>query len=91
MASLLIVGNTNLKTFVNAILACWTYGHQASAAFLSALLGIAVPARRVPVAMEPGDQALVLRLTGRLREGRLLNEADLAAVPYDLAWLERLT
>jgi hypothetical protein len=65
-------------------------GHEASAAFLSAVLGIEVPARRVSVAMEPGDQALVLRLMQRLPEGNVLSETDLAAVPYELAWLERL-
>jgi len=70
--------------FVSAI------GHEASAAFLSAVLGIKVPTRRVSVAMEPGDQALVLRLTERLPEGKVLREGELAAAPYELAWLERL-
>jgi hypothetical protein len=32
----------------------------------------------------------VLRLRERLPEGKLLSEAELAAVPYELAWLERL-
>lgn len=70
--------------FVSAI------GHEASAAFLSAVLGVEVPANRVAVSMGPGDQALVLRLTQRLPEGKLLSEAELTAVPYELAWLERL-
>jgi hypothetical protein len=70
--------------FVSAI------GHEASAAFLSSVLGIELPTRRVSVSMEPGDEALVLRLTERLPEGRLLKEAELATIPYELAWLERL-
>jgi len=65
-------------------------GHQASAAFLSSLLGIQIPANRVAVAMAPEDQALVLRLTERLPEGKLLTRAELADVRYELAWLERL-
>jgi hypothetical protein len=65
-------------------------GHAETAAFLSAVLGIEIPARRVSVAMEPGDQALVLRLTERLPEGKLLSDAELAEVSYELAWLERL-
>jgi hypothetical protein len=65
-------------------------GHEASAAFLSSLLGIQIPASRVAVAMAPGDQALVLRLTERLPEGKLLTQAELAGVQYELAWLERL-
>ncbi|HYN77481.1 MAG TPA: DUF1874 domain-containing protein [Lamprocystis sp. (in: g-proteobacteria)] len=65
-------------------------GHEASAALLSAILGAAVPANRATVIMQAGDQALVLRLTQRLPEGKLLNEAELAVWPYELAWLERL-
>jgi CRISPR-associated Csx2 family protein len=65
-------------------------GHEASAAFLSAILGVEVPANRIAAAMEPGDQALVFRLRERLPEGKLLSEAELASVPYELAWLERL-
>jgi len=56
-------------------------GHAGTAAFLSTVLGIEVPARRVSVAMESGDQALVLPLNERLPEGELLTEAELAAIP----------
>lgn len=70
--------------FVSAI------GHGASAAFLSATLGIEVPVNRVAIAMAPGDAALVLRLLGRLPEGVILSAEELAVVPYELGWLERL-
>jgi len=70
--------------FVSAI------GHGASADFLSALLEIAVPANRIAVTMAPGDAALVLRLTQRLPEGVVLGAAELAAVPFELSWLERV-
>jgi hypothetical protein len=65
-------------------------GHEASAAFLSRVLGTEVPVNRVSVAMAPGDQALVLRLTQRLPEGKVLSEAEMSAVTYEFAWLERL-
>ncbi len=65
-------------------------GHEASAAFLSAVLGVSIPANRVAVTMAPRDQALVLRLRERLPEGKLLGEAEMASLPYELAWLERL-
>jgi len=65
-------------------------GHGGTAAFLSAILATEIPANRIAVAMAPGDQALVLRLKGRLPEGQVLNAAELAAMPYELAWLERL-
>lgn len=70
--------------FVSAI------GHAASAAFLSSVLGIEVPARRVSVTMEPGDEALVLRLVQRLPEGKLLSAEEMAEVDYELGWIERL-
>jgi len=65
-------------------------GHEASATFLSAVLGVRVAANRIAVVMEPADQALVLRLTRRLPEGKLLNAEELAAIPFELAWLERV-
>lgn len=64
-------------------------GHQASADFLSALLGIDIPANRVAVTMQAGDAALVLRLTERLPEGRVLSAEEMAGVSYELGWLER--
>ena len=65
-------------------------GHVPTATFLSALLGMDIPAQRATITMLPGDEALVLRLTQRLPEGKVLNESEMAAVPYELAWLERL-
>jgi len=65
-------------------------GHADSAAFLSALLGLRVPAQRIAVEMQPGDAALVLRLRTRLPEGKVLTAAEMAGVPYELGWLERL-
>lgn len=65
-------------------------GHRAAADFLAALLGVVVPARRVSVAMAAGDAALVLRLKQRLPEGKVLSTEELAAVDYELAWLQRL-
>jgi len=65
-------------------------GHASSAAFLTRLLGLAVPANRISVAMAPGDAALVLRLRARLPEGALLTAEEMAAVPYELGWLERV-
>lgn len=66
-------------------------GHQASAAFLARLLGVDVPMKRIGVAMQPGDAALVLRVTNRLPESKVLNEEEFAAVPFELGWLERVS
>jgi hypothetical protein len=65
-------------------------GHQASADFLSALLGIEILVNRVSVVMQQGDAALVLRLRDRLPAGRLLTAEEMTGVPFDLGWLEQL-
>lgn len=70
--------------FVSAV------GHEVSAAFLSTTLGLDVPVSRIAVAMLPGDAALVLRLRGRLPEGTVLSAEEMAKVPFELGWLERL-
>jgi hypothetical protein len=69
--------------FVSAV------GHASSAAFLTRLLGLDVPVSRISVTMAPGDSALVLRLRARLPEGAVLSAEEMAAVPYELGWLER--
>ncbi len=65
-------------------------GHAATAGFLTQLLGVSVEANRIRIAMEPGDQALVLRLNCRLEEGRLLSAEELANIPHELGRLTRL-
>ena len=70
--------------FVSAV------GHPASAHFLAALFGIEVPVNRVSVQMQAGDRALVLRLTGRLPEGKVLTAEEMKALPFELGVLTRL-
>jgi len=65
-------------------------GHAATAALLGELLGHPVEARRVQVALAPGDEALVFRLLGRLPEGAALDHAALARLPWQLGLLSRL-
>lgn len=70
--------------FVSAI------GHAGTADLLSVLLGLPVPVVRQRVALKPGERALVLRLTTRLPEGRILSADDLAQIPYEFALLTSL-
>ncbi len=70
--------------FVSAI------GHDGAARFLTGLLGVEVPVSRVAVVMQPGDAALVLRLTRRLPEAVVLSDAELRAWPCELGALTRL-
>lgn len=64
-------------------------GHEASAQFMSQLLGINVPMNRISISMQAGDQALVLRIKARLQEGRLLTQEEMADIPYELGWMKR--
>jgi len=66
-------------------------GHESTAAFLAKVLRIEVPMRRVEVRMVPGDVAVVLRLGCRLPEGKLVDEQELASLPYELGLLTRLS
>ena len=71
--------------FVSAV------GHPAAAQFLGALLGVEVPANRVAIEMQPGDRAIVLRLKGRLPEGKVLTEQEMKALPFELGLLTRVS
>lgn len=48
-----------------------TIGYSATAEALSALVGMPMPVNRIQIRMEPGDQALVFRLTCRLDDPNL--------------------
>lgn len=65
-------------------------GHDGTARFLSQCLGLAVPCRRDTIRMQPGDQALVLRLLERQAEGALLDAGALAVAPHEFGLLTRL-
>jgi hypothetical protein len=59
-------------------------GHEATATFLSRLLGISIPVNRVAIKAKPGDILVHLNLKTRLPEGRTLNEQELQQLEYDL-------
>ena len=65
-------------------------GHPATAEYLSAQLGRPVALQRSIIRMQPGDQALVLRLLDRLCEGQVLDAQALAAAPQEFALLTRI-
>lgn len=69
--------------FVSAI------GHEASANVLSQILNIAIPVNRIHIKMQPGDEALILRLLQRLPEGKVLDENELNALDFELGLLKR--
>ncbi len=65
-------------------------GHQATASYLSKLLGMEIPVNRMAISMQPGDLALVFRVEGRLPEGKVLTLDELTQYPFQLYKLERL-
>lgn len=64
-------------------------GHEGTAILLSRLLDMSVPMHRQAIRMQPGDAALVFRLTRRPPEGEVLDAEQLAAWPHEFGWLER--
>jgi len=55
-------------------------GHQSTADYVSLLTGIPIQANRVALVLNSGDQLLVLQLLGRLPEGVILTQDDIAKV-----------
>ena len=74
----------NAMQFVSAI------GHQDSARLLSDLLNVDISVNRIQITMQPGDEALVLRLLKRPPEGKVLNFKELIDAPFELALLKRV-
>ncbi len=65
-------------------------GHASTAQYLGDLLGCSVPANRIEVRMQPGDRAVVFRLTRRIPEGQVLDRDQLESLDYQLGLLERV-
>jgi len=65
-------------------------GHEGTAQALGTLLGQPVPVTRERCRLASGESAIVLVLARRLEEGRVLTEAELAAVGYTLHVLRRV-
>ena len=72
------------NTFISAV------GHEATAQFLTLLLGINIPFNRVSISMTKGDQALVFRLKTRLPEGRVLTIEEMKNIDYEIGLLQKI-
>ena len=65
-------------------------GHESTATFLSRLLEQTVEVNRIRADLQPGDQAVILRLTARLAEGATLSVDELNRIPFELGLLTRI-
>lgn len=70
--------------FVSAI------GHDATAKLLTHVLEQEISVNRIQVRLEVDDVAIIFRLQTRLPEGKVLDEAELFAMPFELGLLTRL-
>lgn len=65
-------------------------GHAGAAEFCSTLLEMPVPYNRIPIEMQPGDRAVVIRIKERLPEGKSLSADEVRAFGHEVGLLERL-
>jgi hypothetical protein len=72
------------KTFVSAV------GHEGTANLMTRLIGIPIPVNRTAIKMAKWDVAIVFRLLTRLPEGKVLSEEELAQLPYEFGFLDKI-
>lgn len=65
-------------------------GHQATADALTEILGVEVDVNRIAFEQQPGQQAIVLKLRGRIPEGQVLGRKMLDEIGFDLWLMTRL-
>lgn len=61
-----------------------------SADALTALLKILVNVNRIPATLQPGDEAIALKVLGRLPEGQILTLEELQEIGFELFHIQRL-
>ena len=64
-------------------------GHEGTAALMTQLTGIQIPAKRIAIKMQSGDVAIIFRVLMRLPEGKILTQEELEKVPFEFGILER--
>jgi len=62
-------------------------GHEATARYFSALLGVEVPVNRISINMRSGDVAFILRCTTRLPEGKILSHEEMNEFEWQITKL----
>lgn len=63
-------------------------GHEATAAAMSAILGVHVDVNRIHAKPQPFDKSISLRLNGRLEEGAILDARAMEKIGYTLYLME---
>lgn len=85
LAQAIVLAQTNKDNLLSAI------GHNATADVLTKLLGVDVPANRIVFSQDIGQQAIVLKMRGRLPDDvKDLTIDDMHQIGFDLFLLTRL-
>jgi len=64
-------------------------GHEATAQVLTTILGVDVPVNRIMYSQEVGQKAIVLKINGRIPEGKILSLEDIEQIGYTLKLMVR--
>lgn len=76
------------QSLADGVIPTSAIGHEATAAAMSAILGVPVDVNRIHAKPQPFDKAISLKLNGRLEEGVILDSAAMEAIGYTLYLME---
>lgn len=65
-------------------------GHESTATILSTLFEEDIPVNRIFAIQEVDQDAIVMKVNGRIEEGRILNKEELEAIGFEFKLLRRL-
>ena len=65
-------------------------GHQATADAFNSLFSVGVEVNRIPATMAEGDEAIALKIVGRLPEGQILTTKELNKIGFEFYHIRRL-
>jgi hypothetical protein len=65
-------------------------GHQATADAFNSLFAVGVEVNRIPATMAEGDEAIALKIMGRLPEGQILTTEELNKIGFEFYHIRRL-
>lgn len=83
-----IISVDQAREILNSLQFISAVGHQATAEFLTNLLGISIPSNRVAIKLKPNDKVVALKLEGRLPEGKVLTLEEMRDIPFKLFLME---
>lgn len=65
-------------------------GHQGTADAITAITGVQVPMNRQAIVMKTGEEAIVVKVNGRLPEGKILSAEELRSLGFKFGLLRKV-